>query len=153
MTDSQAGAALTAVGVLSHLALRAPLPLLHLTGSLKRASRSTPAHTAPNRSGTHLFLNGQRTIKARRERALFPQHPRKIRDPDVRKHTRTNRAELMTCAPFEDSPARNLPLPTRARYRVKACGSKPLFQRRSLPSTPHCAGQRVIQLTNSNHSL
>src|SRR5882724_7104207 len=56
MNDSQAGAALTAVGVLSPLALRAPLPRLHLTGSLKTASRSTPAHTAPNRSGTHLFL-------------------------------------------------------------------------------------------------
>src|SRR5216683_1689152 len=56
MNDSQAGAALSAVGVLSPLASRAPLPRLHLTGLLKRASRSTPAHTAPNRSGTHLFL-------------------------------------------------------------------------------------------------
>jgi hypothetical protein len=56
MKDSQACAALTAVGALSPLALRSPLPRLHLTGSLKRASRSTPAHTVPNRSGTHLFL-------------------------------------------------------------------------------------------------
>jgi hypothetical protein len=43
MKDSQAGAALSVVGVLSPLASRAPLRRLHLTELLKRASRSTPA--------------------------------------------------------------------------------------------------------------
>src|SRR6266481_7126688 len=56
MKDSQAGAALTAVGASQRRVSKAPSPRLHLTGSLKTASRSTPAHTAPNRSGTHLFL-------------------------------------------------------------------------------------------------
>jgi hypothetical protein len=58
MKDSQAGAALTAVGVLSPLALRAPLPRLHLTGSLKTASRSTPAHTARNRDFSQTRTSG-----------------------------------------------------------------------------------------------
>src|SRR6266849_4270436 len=74
MKDSQAGAALTAVGVLSPLALRAPLPRLHLTGSLKTASRSTPAHTAPNRSGTHLFLTAN-APQGRVGNAPFPLKP------------------------------------------------------------------------------
>ncbi len=49
MKDSQAGTALSAVGVLSPLTSRALLPRLHLTGLLKRVSTSTPAHTARNR--------------------------------------------------------------------------------------------------------
>ncbi len=58
MNDSQAGAALSAVGVLSPLALRAPLRRLHLTGLLKRASRSTPAHTARNRDFSQTRTSG-----------------------------------------------------------------------------------------------
>src|SRR6266446_5423331 len=74
MNDSQAGAALSAVGVLSPLASKAPSPRLHLTGSLKRASRSTPAHTAPNRSGTHLFLTAN-APQGRVGSAPFPLKP------------------------------------------------------------------------------
>jgi hypothetical protein len=76
----QAGPVLTAVGASSPLASRSPTRRLHLTGLLKRASRSTPADTAPNRSRTHLFL----TTNAPQRRAparLSPQNPRRIRDP------------------------------------------------------------------------
>jgi len=79
-------------------------------------------------------------MKKARSSAPFPFKPRA--KSENRRHDKpaTQVRNIRDLRSSQTFPARNLLLPTGARYRVKACGSKPLFQRRSLPSAPHCEG-------------